>query len=210
MKKLLTILILIGGALFLASCGEKDNLVEEYGLPEDHVIVEKTSEEIFTAQENSKSFIIMFGFPECPYCQAAIPVISSTAKNMNLEVWYWNPKEDRTNMTETYLKMLDLVGLQRPASEDRENQTVGYDRIAVPFVAVINDGKVGYYPDNQLSLTFPEGENVAGGHTKVDVDGQEKIISTYMWDASRDQLEDAEVLDALAVKLEELYNLLNK
>ncbi len=207
MKKIIFITLLLAGIIFLASCGKKDSFVEEYDLPKDHVMVEKTPEEIFAAAENKEHFILMFGFSSCAYCQAFVPIINEVADELDFEIWYWDPKEDRADLTEDYLKMLDLVGLQRPTSENREDQSVGYDRISVPFVSIINYGKVDYFPDNAWPTTFPDGKVVNDGYSKVEVDGELKVLATYMWDDllyTKEEIKTEEVQNELKDTLKRL------
>ncbi len=219
MKKIFLVVFLLIGVIALSACnqgsGEKYFLDEYSKLNDkDHLIKNKTANEIFTASKNEEHFVLFFGFPECPWCQGIISALNETAKSMDIkEVWYWNPKEDRANLSEDYLKMLDLVGLKRPINEngeletDIEKQTPGYNRIAVPFIAVINSGKVDYYPHNQWPTTFADGENVSGSYTRMEVSGEYKVLSTFMWDIPKSEIYEEAKQNELKEALKKLFDI---
>lgn len=169
-----------------------------YNLPENHVMVKVSADEIFQAAERGESFILYLGFPECPWCQVLTPTLNEVATEKQItEIWYWNPKEYRGDPAkgkehhEDYLRMLDLIGLERPPKD--EKGVNGISRVSVPFVAVINDGKADTF--DTPPATLGKGKlmrDVSGKETTVIeeiryqdgwiVNGEGEFVTAYMWD----------------------------
>ncbi len=228
MKKI--VLVVLGLVAIFALAGCKDDFMKDYEQLDDrdHIFVEKTADEIFEAAENKEHFILYLGFPECPWCQSLVPVLNEAAKDMDKpEVWYYNIKEDRAALNETYLKMVELVGLQRPTVENgkvvgehagkNENGVAGVNRIAVPFTAVMNSGKIEYFPDiswpknvdsktgeefdlfendTDLVTVTKDGQVYMRVRDTKDVDGdgdkeEWKVLVAHMWSATKSEINDS-------------------
>ena len=93
--------------------------------------------------ESTEKAIIVFSFPECPWCQAAIPYINEIAKEQNYEkVYYLNILKIREEQTKEYLQIFETIRYDIGNPE----------KINAPTVIVINNGKVlGYHIDTVLS-----------------------------------------------------------
>ncbi len=114
----------------------------------------------------SKTGIIYLGFPTCPWCRTAIPVLFEAAKNNKIDtIYYLNIKNERDfyvvengkltyNLdangneikgTEGYFKLLDALDehLNDYIIEFEGNTyEVGEKRIYAPSVIFVRDGKV--------------------------------------------------------------------
>lgn len=140
---LAVILILFGSMLLcfaFARPGEKvDTLKDEYtNLNKDHMIKEINATTLVNKIENDESFIIMLGFPACPWCQALMPVLDECCKNDNYRnIYYCDLKDMRDN----------------PESIDKANYEYLYnfstialdtakDRINAPTLLAIKDGEI--------------------------------------------------------------------
>ncbi|HHT38052.1 MAG TPA: hypothetical protein GXZ95_01400 [Mollicutes bacterium] len=159
MKKLLCVFL---GVLLMTGCSitpiyETNNdakrFSEEYSavnISEDNPIVYKTDEEIIDILKNGTG-IIYFGFPECPWCKAAIPVLIDIVKDMDIkEMYYFNPKEIRANNTDTYKEIVELLGDNLNADVD------GNKKLYVPDVYFVSGGKiVGHHFKTVDSHTDP-------------------------------------------------------
>lgn len=160
-------------AIALASCGgsasdtfaaEYESLNGEQGangnsytsveIPADHRFViasEAQVRELFT----DGSGAIYFGFPECPWCRNAVPLLNEAAAAVDLdEIYYVNVREMRdqksrgedgeivveTEGSEFYYYLLSELGDQAPEYGSLEDPAER--RITVPLVVVVVDGEV--------------------------------------------------------------------
>lgn len=145
MKKVLVLGLSI---LFLAGCSVKPiedlsndgkRFSEEYStikVSEKNPMVYKTDKEIIDILKSGTG-IIYFGFPECPWCQNAVPVLIEAAKEMDIkEIYYFDPKEIRANDTNTYKEIVKLLGDNLTSDEN------GNKKLYVPDVYFVSDGKI--------------------------------------------------------------------
>ena len=147
--------------------GEK--FKEEYEcLNEDHLsvsiskgnpIVYAEIEEIFDLLEN-KTGVIYFGFPECPWCRNAVPVLLEVAKEEGIDkVYYYNGYEDRDILsldennqiitkkegTENYTKLLQLLDEHLSYYEVSNGEvtvTSSEKRLYFPTIVFVKEGKI--------------------------------------------------------------------
>ena len=119
--------------------GKKDNYkfsVEYTKVPMDNVYNYKTEEEIIEILENG-SGIVYLGFPECPWCQSYAVYLNEVVKENGIDnIYYLNIKEMRSNNTENYQKIVNLISEVLPYDEN------GNKRIYVPQVVVVKNGKI--------------------------------------------------------------------
>lgn len=97
--------------------------------------------------------VIYFGYPECPWCRNAVPVLLEAAKEQELPVYYFNAKpyrdllslEDGTVKVEKekdkeyqmiYDKLYDVL----PIYEGLNDETI--KRLYFPSVVFVKDGQV--------------------------------------------------------------------
>lgn len=144
--------------------------------------------------------IIYLGFPECPWCRNALPVLFDVAKENNVElIYYMNILNERDSYliedgklvyatdedgnekkgTEGYFKLLDA--LEEHLSDyvilfEGEEYEVGEKRIYAPTVIFVRDGEV-------LGLhvsTVESQENPKEGLTKKQYDELYSIYEDYI------------------------------
>lgn len=99
--------------------------------------------------------VIFFGFKECPWCRAAIPVLLEAAKEIGIDkIYYLNNKEDRDTKslvdgnvvtekegTAEYYKLLDKLGTEYTEEYSGLNDS-SIRRLYFPTVLVVKDGKI--------------------------------------------------------------------
>jgi len=145
MKKKYLILPLLLLVILLSACSNQEsqkNLADEYHtLSQDNIYVYKTSEEIINILEHGTG-IVYLGFPECPWCQAYAPMLNDIADTEGLEkINYYNILQDRTNNTNTYQKLLEILNDYLQYDED------GNKRIYVPSVIAVAKGEIVGFDD---------------------------------------------------------------
>ena len=144
----LLILLLLISLYFIFIKKENDNIKfsKEYNsVTKENIFVYKTKEEILNILEHGTG-IVYFGYPECPWCMAYVPLLNEIAMNEGIEkIYYYNIKEDRKNNTEFYQKVVNI--LNDYLDYDQE----GKKRIFVPNVTFVKNGEI-IFNDNETSL----------------------------------------------------------
>lgn len=127
-------------SISLTSCA-KDPMLNKYtNLKDKNHIFEVVDEYKIIELLNSKEkAIIIFSFPECPWCQAAIPYVNEIAKETGYnKVYYLNILKIREEQTEEYIKIYEHIRYDIGNPE----------KINAPTVIVINNNEVlGYHID---------------------------------------------------------------
>lgn len=108
---------------------------------EDHVFKEITfaqSNELL----NKKEFtgIIYYGYPSCPWCIEAVPVMNEVANNHNLTIYYVNKKsQESIDHPEEEEKAIEILDAAYGLDVDDETKE---PRLYVPEVVVVNNGEI--------------------------------------------------------------------
>lgn len=195
MKKISLIIIMILAIFCLGGCKSKNTdalkFKNEYedlngktsksgktyldvSIDDDNPIVYLTAKEA-SEKINSDTGVFYFGFPECPWCRNALPVLLNAAKNSELDkIYYVNMYDVRDTMevdTEgnvvttkkgatgysELLDSLDSILDEYTLTDSNDNQVLtGEKRVYVPLVVFVVDGKiVSYHADTVSSQTDP-------------------------------------------------------
>lgn len=125
---------------------DAERFAEEYTLvPDDNVFVYSSVDEIIDILENGAG-VVYLGFPECQWCGQYVVYLNEVAKERGIsEIHYYNIREDRSNNTDNYLKIVSL--LEDYLEDDEE----GNPRVYVPAVIFMNNGEIVGF-DDETSL----------------------------------------------------------
>lgn len=145
MKKIFYLLFPLFIIMILSSC--VPSITDDYaGLSNNHVIEKITPEKLDTKIKNGDSFVVVLGFPSCPWCQALVPVADEVAKEENYKKLYYVDIKDMRDNDDSKDKSyyLNLVPLCKRASAYDDEK----DRINAPTTLSFKDGNVvGYNID---------------------------------------------------------------
>ena len=182
------IVILIGAVVILLvrdNGNETNNNVEntptdaeefasEYTkMPDDNVFVYASVDEIIDILDGG-SGVVYLGFPECGWCQAYVPYLNETAENSGLtQIYYYNIREDRSNNTENYQRIVELLDGYLQNDED------GNPRIYVPAVIFVNNGEIVGF-DDETSLDTGGFTNPDDYWTEEEVNDLKSRLTSYM------------------------------
>lgn len=112
---------------------------------EDNLFVYRNLDEIINILEKGTG-VVYLGFPECPWCQAYVPILNEVAKEVGTDkIFYFNILEERRNNTEKYQKIVSL--LDGYLLNDEE----GKPRVFVPDITVVKNGEIIMH-DNETSV----------------------------------------------------------
>ena len=138
---------------------EKYNVVtREVNIPRNNPIVYVSPEELVKKMENKETFVVYFGFPNCPWCRSVVETMFEVAKDYNINKIYYvdvsmirdvykldddNKPVVSTEGTSGYYKLLDkfssVLDDYLLTDEDGNEVSTGEKRIYVPnIVGVIN------------------------------------------------------------------------
>lgn len=129
-------------------------------IDEDNPFIYATAEDIVSKIENEESFVVYFGFADCPWCRSIVPSLTQASKDLNFnEIYYVDVSEIRDILilsnnnevqvekegTENYYKLLDLLDnvLSDYELTDEANNKIltGEKRIYSPNVVAVVDGE---------------------------------------------------------------------
>ncbi len=124
----------------------------------NHVFYDLTVNEMISKMNASDTFIVYFGFSECPYCIQAMPILNTVAKECHQTVGYINTRKDSRWQSNTdiddYDKVVDVFG------EYLEYDDEGKKHLYTPHVFFIKEGNVVYQYEgvsDTLSDIYQEG-----------------------------------------------------
>lgn len=135
--------VLLALIIFIIVYNAKNNIPDnekfanEYTeVGQNNVFVYRNADEIIKILEGGTGLVYL-GFPECPWCQAYVPMLNEAAKEEGVEkIYYFNIREDRQENSKNYQKIVKLV--KNYLMKDDE----GNERIFVPDVYAVKDGKI--------------------------------------------------------------------
>ena len=111
-KKIVGIILAICFTLTLIGC-KKRNIMKDYPSLNDknHIYKEVQIDDVITMLEDKESFYLVMGFPECPWCQALMPVLNEVAKDAAVEVVCVSKKFGimKKQMVMTYILNLKII-----------------------------------------------------------------------------------------------------
>jgi len=122
------------------TCNEADMSAYEGFNDKEHVFLEIDFEKANAfLQQDDFNGIMYFGYPNCPWCLEALPIMNEVAKEKKLSIYYVDKKSEinkqHPQWEEETIKYLDAAyGLQKDDHGDA--------RLYVPEVIVVKDGMV--------------------------------------------------------------------
>lgn len=167
------------------------NYFQELNISEENPIKYTSIEEAIEIL-NKGTGVLYFGYPTCPWCRNAVPVLLEAAKEKKVNTIYYLNVNEYKNMfavkdgkvekikeeKEGYydlLKALDEVLDPYVLTEDGKTYETGEKRIYVPFVVFVKDGVI--------TSTHLGTVNLEGTQTKYDAlteKQHEELLNKYL------------------------------
>ena len=109
-------------------------------------IVYLTYEELLDFIE-SKTGLLYFGRPACPWCRLLVPHMLEFAQADNINIYYYDIENDRAENNENYKKILSILGDYLPTdtvtqNEDDLNFDPDLKRVVLPQLFFIKKGEI--------------------------------------------------------------------
>lgn len=146
MKRKILLIITIVLMLVVTGCTKEETdskkFKEEYPqVSEFNIFTYKSANDIIKILEHGTA-IVYLGFPECPWCQAYVPMLNEVADSEGLEkIYYYNILNDRKDNTEAYKKIVEIL------SDYLQYDSEGNKRVYVPAVIAVSEGKIIGFDD---------------------------------------------------------------
>jgi thiol-disulfide isomerase/thioredoxin len=166
----------------------------EINIDEKNPIKYSSADEIVDVIEN-KTGIIYLGYPECPWCRNAVPVLLEAAKQIGIDtIYYLNMHDIRDKKsldddgniiieeegTEDYKKLLEALGDNASIYEGLNDDSI--KRIYVPLVIFVKDGKIIKTHESTV-------ESQEDPYVSLDESQTKELLSIYK-DAIHEMLDD--------------------
>lgn len=75
------------------------NVIRSINIPSDNPITYATARDIIDSIKGKETFVVYFGFSNCPWCRSVVPTLIDVAKENNLkEIYYVDVKEIRDTL----------------------------------------------------------------------------------------------------------------
>lgn len=126
----------------------------EVNIDDDNPIVYASYDEVIDLIKNDTA-VIYFGFPECPWCRNAIPVLIDAANELGIEkIYYYNAVSIRDKKsldengnivieaegTKEYKKLVELLYDYLPVYSGLNDDSI--KRLYLPTVLFVKEGKI--------------------------------------------------------------------
>lgn len=216
MKKYKYLLFLLVFMIILTGCSKKEmtdsiKFKEEYeslngktndnnkkyktlNISEDNNIIYSSVDEIINILESGTG-VIYFGFPECPWCRNAVPVLLDAADETGSDIYYFNALSIRDTKeldedgnvittkegTDKYYKILELLGDNADIYSGLNDESI--KRLYFPTVVFVLDGEVLYHhtgtldsqEDPYISLTDDQKEELLN----IYIDHMHEVLNDF-------------------------------
>lgn len=157
--------------------GEKSKsgkIYPEVSIDEDNIVEYIDMKEASELIQNN-SGVFYFGFPECPWCRNAVPMLLQAADNTDIDKIYYINMYDKRDIRELdedgnvvttqegsdgyseLTEVLDSILLDYTIEDEDGNEiSLGEKRVYVPLVVFVKDGKiVDYHMDTVTTQEDP-------------------------------------------------------
>ena len=132
MKKLYVLLVVF----LLVGCTSIKN---EYENVEGKVNVKQIDEKEVIELLDSGNGVLLFSFPECEWCQELMPVLNEKALELDIEVNYFNVRDNRASETDIYE---DIYSEITEYLVSINYDLMVYDKLYVPTIIVVENGNI--------------------------------------------------------------------
>lgn len=89
--------------------------------------------------QNKETAILYFGYPDCPWCKEAMPILGELADENNQQVLYIRTRDDEKELLYTEAEKKELISYTKDYMQKDED---GKYQLYVPFVVFVKDGEV--------------------------------------------------------------------
>lgn len=171
------VLVMLFSVMIFSSCQQEDAIMKDYPsiIDINHVFKETTVKDVISKLEKKESFYLVMGFPECPWCQALMPVLNEVAKESEITVYYLNIKTMRDN--EDDVNHHNYLQLEQQYFKEAVDMEKG--KMNAPTFVKVENGRLKQYHLNTVSTHRLNENNVLPPLTDVEKDELISILKNF-------------------------------
>lgn len=140
----------------------KENIADQYEKLNEDNHFEVTEKETLTSILSHGTAAVFLGFPECPWCQAYIPLLEEVLAEQDALCSYYNIYNDKGSDREFYDSVADLLVSQNDTGTDIiDYDNDGKPTIYMPLVLFVEKGRIVAF-DNETCME--DGKSVPPDH----------------------------------------------
>ncbi len=96
----------------------------------------KTALSVF---QNKETAVLYFGYPDCPWCKEAMPILGDLAEKNDQQILYVRTRDDEKELLYTEAEKKELISYTKDYMQKDEE---GKYQLYVPFVVFVKDGEI--------------------------------------------------------------------
>lgn len=161
---------------------EKDGkTIRSITVPQNNPMIYSNESKIIEKIKNKDTFLVYFGFTDCPWCRSVINNLIEAATDLNLdEIYYVNVKEIR-----------DTIEIKDNSQVTTKKGTTGYyellkllDNVLDDYIITDNEGneistnEKRIFAPNVIAIVDGKAEQITDGISKKQTNGYMKLTST--------------------------------
>ncbi len=128
--------------------------IRSVSIPNDNPFVYSSAEDILKKIEKGDTFIVYFGFPNCPWCRSVIEKATEIANIQNIKtIYYVNIRNDKN---EEILRDKYILGKKNKVVKE-EDGTEEYKKLLEKLDSVLDD----------YTLTTQDGDEIKVGEKRI-------------------------------------------
>ena len=160
---------------------EKDKqTIRTLSIDEDNPMIYSSCQDIIDRIENKETFIIYFGFSDCPWCRSSIETFIESAKENNITtVYYVDIKEDRDE--------IEIIDSQ--ISKSKEGSTAYYKLLDL-LEPVLDEYIVDEINTNEKRIYAPNYVSILNGKPQLKIDGTSSLQSDGYQEINEEMKQD--------------------
>lgn len=152
--------------------GSADMSAYENFKDKDNYFIEANMKEALAVFEKKESAILYFGYPKCPWCIEALPIMNAIAKQQDHHILYIPTRDAKKKLLYTQKQKQTLLPFVKAYMEKDDK---GEYQLFVPFVVVVKDGKaisghigtVDGHDAHERKMTKQEQQELTDIYTKM-------------------------------------------